>query len=269
MSKVVTFGNFKGGTGKTTNSSMIGYLLAKKGYKVLLADLDPQANATSLFMATKQRQNEEVITFSKTLMTAVVEGSFEDIIFEVNKNLYLLPSYADFTSYPLFLEKKFDKQEDRISYFSKLLKPVKDDFDFILIDVPPTLSVFTDSAMFASDYSVIVLQTQNRSYDGAKAYISYLQELLETYELDFDILGILPVLLKNNAPVDKAILSKAKETFGDSNMFSVVIKNMERLKRYDITGIVDPDIDNLSDIHDKRVFKLYNDVADEFLNRIN
>lgn len=268
MTKVITFGNFKGGTGKTTNSAMIGYLLAKKGYKVLLADLDPQANATSLYMTTAQRQREQVITFNKTLMTAAVEGDFRQILFEVNENLFLLPSYADFTSYPLFLEKKFEKQEDRIGFFSTLLNGIKDDFDFVLIDVPPTLSVFTDSAMYASDYSVIVLQTQNRSYSGAQAYISYLQELIETYNLDFDILGILPVLLKNNAPVDKAILSKAIDSFGKENMFSVLIKNMERLKRYDMVGIIDPDLDNSSDIHDKRVFKLYSDVTDEFLNRL-
>lgn len=268
MSKVITFGNFKGGTGKTTNSAMIGYVLSKMGYKVLLADLDPQANATSLYLTTAQRQSEDIITFDKTLMSAIIEGDLSNIIFNVRENLFLLPSYADFTSFPLFLERKFDKQEDRIKYFSTLLEGIKSEFDFILIDVPPTLSTYTDSAMYASDFSVIVLQTQSRSFDGANAYIRYLQELIEAYELDFDILGILPVLLKNNAPVDRAILDRATNTFGQENMFKTLIKNMERLKRYDMTGIIDPDVDPQADMHDRRVFKLYNDVANEFLNRI-
>ena len=52
MAKVITYGNFKGGTGKTTNSAMMAYMLSKLGYKTLLADLDPQANATSLYLHT-------------------------------------------------------------------------------------------------------------------------------------------------------------------------------------------------------------------------
>lgn len=268
MTKIITFGNFKGGAGKTTNSTMIGYMLANKGKKVLLADLDPQANATSLYLATKQRQTNEVVTFKKTLMTAINEGSLKEIIFKINENLDLLPSFADFTSYPIFLEKKFETQKERISYFATLLDEIKSNYDYILIDVPPTLSVYTDSAIYASDYTVIVLQTQERSLVGAKSYISYLQELLDTYDLNFDILGILPVLLKNNAPVDKAILNKAVDFFGQENLFSNVVKNMERLKRYDIIGIVDPAIDDSYDLHDKRVFALYNTVTDELLGKL-
>ncbi|EDE2194078.1 AAA family ATPase, partial [Listeria monocytogenes] len=104
--KVITFGNFKGGTGKTTNSAMIGNELARQGKKTLLIDLDPQANATSLYLLTKQRLEDNIVTFDKTLMTAISEGSIEEIVLNIKTNLFLLPSFADFTSYPLFLEKK-------------------------------------------------------------------------------------------------------------------------------------------------------------------
>lgn len=268
MTKVITFGNFKGGTGKTTNSAMIGYMLSRKGYKTLLVDLDPQANATTLYLTTKQRQSGEVVTFKKGLMTAVSEGDLRDIIFDINSNLSILPSFADFTSFPIFLERKFNEIESRMRYFSSLLNEIKDDFDFVIIDCPPTLSLYTDSAVIASDYSVIVLQTQERSFVGAKSYIMYLQEIVDTYNVDLDILGILPVLLKNNAPVDNAILIKAKEDFGESELFQTLVKNMERLKRYDLEGIIDPDIDNRADMHDRRVFALYNKVTDELLQRI-
>ena len=269
MAKVITYGNFKGGTGKTTNSAMMAYMLSKLGYKTLLADLDPQANATSLYLHTKQRITNNIVTFDKTLMSAIADEDLSDIIIEITDNLYLLPSFADFTSFPLFLEKKFpNSQLKRVTFLKGLIEKIKDDYDFILIDVPPTLSTYTDSALLASDYTIIVLQTQERSLVGAEAYVGYLQELVDNYDANFDILGVLPVLLKNNSKVDEATLDTAKEKFGEENLFKNLVKNMERLKRYDIVGIVDSDLDNKYDIHDKRVMALYKKVTEEMLSRL-
>ncbi|WP_370148088.1 ParA family protein [Exiguobacterium profundum] len=259
---VVTFGNFKGGTGKTTNSTMLAYALAKKGYRVLLCDQDPQANATTLFLKTKAAREDDYITFEKTLMAAMQEGDLSSIVTEVTDNLFLLPSFSDFAQYPKFLEKKFEKEVDRVTYLSTLLEPLKSEFDFIFVDVPPTISIYTDSALYASDFVVVVLQTQERSLQGAEVFTQYLQTLLDDYHADFDILGILPVLLKNGAAVDMATLENAKNVFGSHNLFEGVIKNMERLKRYDITGIVE------EDMHDKRVMETYAKVAEEFLHRL-
>lgn len=269
MAKVITYGNFKGGTGKTTNSAMMAYVLSKLGYKTLLADLDPQANATALYLRTKQRITNDVVSFDKTLMSAIADEDLSDIIIEIKDNLYLLPSFADFTSFPLFLEKKFqNSQLERVTFLKGLIDKVKDDYDFILIDIPPTLSTYTDSALLASDYTIIVLQTQERSLVGAEAYIGYLQELIDNYGANFDILGVLPVLLKNNSKVDEATLNTAKEKFGEENLFKNLVKNMERLKRYDIIGIVDSDLGGKHDIHDKRVMALYKKVTEEMIRRL-
>lgn len=269
MAKVITYGNFKGGTGKTTNSAMMAYVLSKLGYRTLLADLDPQANATALYLRTKQRITNDVVSFDKTLMSAIADEDLSDIIIEIKENLYLLPSFADFTSFPLFLEKKFpDSQLERVTFLKGLIDKIKDDYDFILIDIPPTLSTYTDSALLASDYTIIVLQTQERSLVGAEAYIGYLQELIDNYGANFDILGVLPVLLKNNSKVDEATLNTAKEKFGEENLFKNLVKNMERLKRYDIIGIVDSDLGGKYDIHDKRVMALYKKVTEEMISRL-
>lgn len=260
---VVTFGNFKGGTGKTTNSTMIAYALSDLGYKVLLSDQDPQANATSLYLKTKSEISGEIVSFKKTLMSAIQEENLEEIITEVKENLYLLPSFSDFALYPRFLEKKFPNEVDRVQYFSKLLGSVKNDFDFIFIDVPPTSSIITDSALYASDFVVVVLQTQERSLQGAEVFTQYLQGLIDDYGANLDIIGILPVLLKNGAAVDLATLENAKEIFGEENLFDIVVKNMERLKRFDITGITD------NDMHDRRVHNSYKAIAEEFIDRLN
>lgn len=269
MAKIITYGNFKGGTGKTTNSAMMAYVLSKLGYRTLLADLDPQANATALYLRTKQRITNDVVSFDKTLMSAIADEDLSDIIIEIKDNLYLLPSFADFTSFPLFLEKKFpNSQLERVTFLKGLIDKIKDDYDFILIDIPPTLSTYTDSALLASDYTIIVLQTQERSLVGAEAYIGYLQELIDNYGANFDILGVLPVLLKNNSKVDEATLNTAKEKFGEENLFKNLVKNMERLKRYDIIGIVDSDLGGKYDIHDKRVMALYKKVTEEMISRL-
>lgn len=269
MTTTITFGNFKGGTGKTTNSSMIAYMLSNLGYKTLLIDLDPQGNATSLFLKTKQRFSDEIVSFEKTLMAAISDSDLGSIITPIKDNLFLLPSYADFTSYPYFLEKLYPNDNySRAMHFDKLLINIKPEYDYILIDVPPTVSIYTDSALMTSDSTVIVMQTQERAMDGARSYIVYLQELINNYEARFDILGILPVLLKNTSQVDQSILKLAHEEFGANNMFNNVIKNMERLKRYDVTGISDPELVLKTDVHDKRVFDLYKEVTDEMLNRL-
>lgn len=271
MATKITFFNFKGGTGKTTNSTMIGYHLAKKGYKTLLIDLDPQANATALYSITKQRQTQQVMTFNKTLMTAIAEDDVKSVVTGISDNLFILPSFADLTSYPLFVEQRYkDDIRARSTHFRTLIKDLDEEFDYILFDVPPTLSVFTDSAILSSDYVVIVLQTQERSFLGAEASIGYLQELLDNYDADFDVLGILPVLQKNNATVDKSVLKNATDTFGKENMFSTVVKNMERLKRYDVIGIVDPEREGEKyDVHDKNVNELYKAVTDELIERVD
>ena len=88
-------------------------------------------------------------------------------------------------------------------------------------------------------------------------------------EVDFDILGILPVLLKNTSKVDQTILEQAKREFGEENIFNNVVKNMERVKRYDMIGITNPDSDARHDMHDKKVHALYSQITNELLERLN
>lgn len=98
------------------------------------------------------------------------------------------------------------------------------------------------------------LQKQEHSCVGAEAFIQYTQELYDTYksQVDSDILGVLSVLLKNTSKVDQTILEQAKTEFGEENIFNNVIKNMERVKRYDMIGITNPDNEKRQDMNDKK-----------------
>ena len=271
---VMTYANFKGGVGKTTNSVMTAYELAKKGHKTLVCDLDPQANATQLLRRTYGLQNNQKgLKIGSTMMVALSNENINEAIVKIMDNLYLLPSYSDFTEYPDFLELKYPAIEDnykekRIAYFKQQLDKVKDDYDFVIVDVPPTLSIYTDSAVYASNEVIIVLQTQQRSLDGAEAFFEYLQRTYDKYpSINFDILGVLAVLLKNNVGLDSQILDDAGKIFGYDLMFHMIIHHMERLKRYDRTGIADKDL-SPSDFHDTKVHYTYLTLTDEILERL-
>ena len=272
MVKTITFANFKGGTGKTSNSCLTAYSLSKLGKKVLLVDMDPQANATSLMLMTAQNIKDEIITFETTLMSAIAAGDLTPIVTEIKDNLYLLPSFADFTSYGLYLEKKFpDSQINRIMYFKSLLDKITADFDYVIIDTPPTLSIYTDSAVACSDEVVIVMQTQRRSMTGAESFLIYLQEMIDTYGMEFGLLGVLPVLLKKNSKIEFSILERATIFFGEGNMFHTLIPNLERIKRYDDMGITDNDYKRgpgINDPHDSNVHELFTNLAKEFMERL-
>ena len=288
MATTLLFGNMKGGVGKTTNSVMVAYQLAKMGYKTLVCDLDPQANATQLLRRTYGLQHDGAdLKIDKTMMVALSEQDIKSAIVNIMGNLDLLPSSEDFKSYPDFLEITFmpDKEKiaenpsslqsemsavqgQRISYFAKQLEKVKDDYDVVVIDVPPTLSVFTDSAIYATDEIVIVLQTQQRSLDGAETFFEYLQQMYNSYEdVDFDILGVLPVLLKTRSGLDDQILEDAKEDFGEDALFEQIIHHMERLKRYDRTGIADHELTK-ADIHDRKIHYIYSELTKEIVERL-
>ena len=288
MATTLLFGNMKGGVGKTTNSVMVAYQLAKMGYKTLVCDLDPQANATQLLRRTYGLQHDGAdLKIDKTMMVALSEQDIKSAIVNIMGNLDLLPSSEDFKSYPDFLEITFmpDKEkiaenpsslqsemsavkEQRISYFAKQLEKVKDYYDVVVIDVPPTLSVFTDSAIYATDEVVIVLQTQQRSLDGAETFFEYLQQMYNSYEdVDFDILGVLPVLLKTRSGLDDQILEDAKEDFGEDALFDQIIHHMERLKRYDRTGIADHELTK-ADIHDRKIHYIYSELTKEIVERL-
>lgn len=268
--KVLCEANFKGGVGKTSTTALIGYNMAKRlGYKVLLIDYDPQANLTNLCMKTAAINSDNLsdnITIKNTLMNTIVNNiPIEDIIIPIIPNLDLIPNAVDFAMYTRYLERNYDNELDKVSFLQKLIMPLKSKYDYIFIDVPPTLSLLNDTAFMACDYISVILQTQERALEGAKVFINYLIESIKKeFNSPVEVVGILPVLTKSGVAVDKEVLEMAIETWGKDWVFTNVIQLMERVKRIDMTGITD----NSSDIHDKRMHEKYTKVAEELISQI-
>ncbi|TPR47015.1 ParA family protein [Apilactobacillus micheneri] len=282
MTQKILFGNFKGGVGKTTNSVMTAYELANRGYKTLVCDLDPQANSTQLLRRTYALQNGIDLPVRDTMMEAIRKGDLRPQVKKIMDNLYLIPSFKDFENYPDFLELEYmpteeNYKEKRMAHFSKLLKEVgptdtddgKNKFDYIIFDVPPSLSIFTSSALYDTDYVVVVFQTQQRSLDGAVSFFEYLQTTYDNYQsLDFDVAGVLPVLMKNNVKIDSQMMRDCVRIFGEDSVFKNYIPYRVRLQTYDRQGIQEKGKTEVWDAHDNKVHKLYNNLVDEIMERI-
>jgi ATPases involved in chromosome partitioning len=260
MGEVYVVGNFKGGVGKTKTVTMLAYESSQvKKRKTLVLDLDPQGNATSILAKTG---NIDEITV--TITDGFEQEDLKNSITPIAENLDLIASNTAFRNLPKLLMSKFpNNDENQINYLNFLLKDLKGEYDSIYIDVPPTISDYSDNAMMAADYCIIVLQTQELSLDGAQTYIAYMQYLSDTYNNNLQVLGIIPCMLRKGGRVDKKVLDQAREIYG-GNVIETVVNYQERLKVYDVEGIrIGQSYKGKPDSWDLKAHKLFIDVLDE------
>lgn len=265
---VLNITNFKGGVGKTTTSCMVAYSLANKGYKVLVIDEDPQADTSDLLGRTFR-----VPEFEYTLYEAMEERNLQLCNISLSDNLDLCPASTSLIDLQFLLDDLTkhnpNNREQRPYFLNYMIESAKtmdgtaykDYYDFILIDSPPTMSDYTNNAIMASDYVHIVLQSQERSLTSTKKQIEYLKRMKERYNAAFDLVGIIPVLIKKDGAVDQYVLKQAEEHFDDL-MYNTLIKQRERLKRYDLTGISN------KDMHDTEVHEIFSQLASEMETRM-
>lgn len=258
----IVIGNQKGGVGKTTNTYLIAYTLAKMGIHTLVADLDPQANATKTLMLTKSQHEDTVYSIKKTLMVGVQEKDLTDLPIKIMDNLDLIPSYIDFQDFTKYLYQNTNNEYEETHLLEPLFKPLKKKYDVILLDVPPFSIEITRNAVIFSDFALISLQTHDDSLSGAEEYVNTLSKLQQAYQLDIEVIGILPMLHDARNGVDQTIIQSAKDEFGEENVFTNIVTQMARIKRFPINGITD------KDRFDKRVLDKYQQVTDELLSRI-
>jgi chromosome partitioning protein len=256
-------GNQKGGVGKTTNSCLIGYRLAKMGVNTLIVDLDPQANATKMLTLTRDNLKDDLTVLNKTIMAGIQNGDITDLPINVMENLSFIPSNIDFKNFGKYVIRKTGNDYDLDHYLSPFFEPLKSEYDLIIVDTPPFVPEINDNAITMADYVLISLQTQQGSFDGA---VDFLNDTLipkaDLYNLNIEVVGILPILFDNKNRVDLTILEEAKKQFGEQNMFKKIINQKARIKRFPMTGITD------ENLYEHRIMHMYQDVADELIERL-
>lgn len=229
MGKIISIGMGKGGVGKTTTCCTIADILAEAGYKVLGIDFDPQGNFTQ--MSTRQ----SLFDFEdKTIFEALKIKDPTPYIHRISDNFHIIP--AD--DYLAYLSKYLHKEYDGHPYtlLAETIAPLKPEYDYIVIDLPPNLGDNTLNGLAASDFAVAIFSPEPFCFDGLIRYEETIELVQEEISPNMKFLGIITSMMDSVAALDEAIYQKAKKHYGDL-LFETVIKRRARIKEYSLIGL--------------------------------
>lgn len=234
MGVTIAFGIQKGGVGKTTTSAITSYLLSREGKKVLAVDFDSQGNLTQ-FLSMRN-----IYDFTKqTVLEAVKEQDARPYIHHITENLHLLPAEDFLSTFPAWLRDSYRGKGNLNTVLRETLAVVKDQYDYIIIDMPPNLGDHTINGLTAADYAVVMLQSEKFCYDALDRYLEFLIDGIKANtNPDIVLAGILATMNDSRTALDNSILEQAREEYQDL-MFQAVIKRRSRIKEYTVTGLQD------------------------------
>ncbi|MDX1906628.1 MAG: ParA family protein [Bacteroidia bacterium] len=198
---VISIANHKGGVGKTTTSVNLAAGLARAGYKVLLIDMDPQANATFSLGLKKQEQTlYQVLAFQDDIRKKVVKID----------NFDLVPSSVHLAGFEKNNEvgKEFILQES--------LTAVRELYDYILIDCPPSLGSLTISALTASNFVIVALQPESLAMQGMEDFVRILRTVRTRMNEKLELLGIVITQFDHRKVLHRDVAEVAVERYGDA-----------------------------------------------------
>ena len=217
MGKVISVANQKGGVGKTTTAVTLSTILAKKGKTVLLIDADPQGNGTSGLGINKEQQ------FS------VYDVLVEDIEIENTlqktqmKNLDLCPSNINLAG----AEVELVSMEEREHRLKDKLDLIKDNYDFVIIDCPPSLGLITLNAFTASDSVLIPVQCEYYALEGLGQLLNTIELVKKYMNKSLHIEGALLTMYDARTNLSNQVVKEVKKYFGDKVYKNVIPRNVK------------------------------------------
>lgn len=225
MAKIYVFVNQKGGVGKTTSVVNLGAYLAEAGKKVLLVDFDSQGNMSSGVGLSKEKPTiyelmAEQATAEQTIKQTPVA------------NLDAIPASIDLSGAAIELV----DQEDREFYLKKVLEPLRDKYDYILIDCPPSLGILTLNGLAAADAVLVPMQCEYFALEGISLLLQTVKKVQKTINPNLVIGGIFFTMYDSRTRLAHEVVSQVKAYFKDS-VFNTIIPRNVRLSEAPSHGL--------------------------------
>ena len=217
MAKVIAVTNQKGGVGKTTTSVNLAACLAYAGKKTLLIDCDPQCNSTS---GLGLEDGDYTLTIYDCLddpditPKAPSQTSYN--------NLYVIPSSPDMSA----LELELASADNREYFLKDAIDTIRNDFDFILIDSPPSLGIITINILTAVDSVLIPIQCEYYALEGLSQLINTIRAIKKKLNPSIDIEGVLGTMYDGRTNLSIQVLEEIKKYFPDKLYKSVIPRNI-------------------------------------------
>lgn len=217
MGRILGVVNQKGGVGKTTTAINLSACLAIQGLKVLLADCDPQANASSglgLLRDDNRHSIYDVLVGNSPAQQVLLPTDIE--------HLWLLPGSKNLTGANIELA----GQEDRATRLREALRPIRDDFDLIILDCPPALDLLTLNVLCAAEILMVPMQAEYFALEGVSELISTLERVRAAFNPELTIEGVLLTMYDDRTNLAQQVTETLREHFRDRLYHTVIPRNI-------------------------------------------